>query len=203
MEEQSNKPITVTYPDSKTAQRVVDLVVRKRPVGWSRKSYSSYYNDEYAMWIKKELDALFENRQPRVFLYSAWKNCTPNTVYLRIHQAWHFLRDYLDPEGKYEKMARDVKISRERTVGIKLEYKDIASDMPQSEVFVPRTDTIKWKKQIDTYLEDDSIVKPLHIDKLLLSPEEVKKITEELSGLDSIQFSVSTREIKIIKINPV
>ena len=199
--EQSNKPITVTYPDSKTAQRVVDLVVRKRPVGWSRKSYSSYYNDEYAMWIKKELDALFENRQPRVFLYASWKNCSPNTVYLRIHQSWHFLRDYLDPEGKYEKMARDVKISRERTIGIKLEYKDIANDMPQSEVFVPRTDTVKWKKQIDTYLEDDSIVKPLHLDKLLLSPEEVEKVTEELSGLDSIQFSVSTREIKIIKVS--
>jgi hypothetical protein len=85
--------------------------------------------------------------------------------------------------------------------GVTLEYKESATDMPSGEVFVPRTDICKWKKQIDDYLNDDSITKPLHIERLILTPDEVKKVTDELSDLDTIQCVVKHNEIKIIKVN--
>jgi len=196
----NDKPITVTYPDGATAQRVVDLIVRKKPIGWGRRSYSSYYTEDYALWIKRELDAMAIDKKSRAFPYNLWKNSTPNTVYLRVNQSWHFLRDYLDPEGKYERMWHQIKVSRVRGFGVTLEYKESATEMPSGEVFVPRTDVCKWKKEIDDYLNDDSVTKPLHIEKLILTPDEVKKITDELSDLETIQFVVRHNEIKIIKV---
>jgi len=196
----NDKHITITYPDAVTAQRVVDLVVRKKPVGWGRRSYSSYYREEYALWIKGELDKMDADKKPRAFPYSLWKNSTPNTIYLRVNQAWHYLRDFLDPEGKYEKMFHQIKVCRKHGYGVTLEYKEIAGEMPVGEVFVPRSDERKWKKQIDDYLNDDSIIKPLHLERLVLTQEEVKKLIAELEGDSRIQFVVRHNEIKIIKV---
>jgi len=196
-----NNPIVISYPNQATAAKVVDILVRKKPAGWSRRSYSSYFREEYALWIKRELDAMDADKKARAFPYSQWKNSTPNTIYLRVNQAWHYLREYMDPEGKYEKMWHQVKISRVKGYGVTLEYKELASDMPMGEVFVPRKDVCKWKKSIDDYLNDDSRTNPLHITNLILTPDEVKRTTEELSDLSTIQFSVRHNEVKIIKVS--
>lgn len=196
----SNEKITITYPNQALAAQVVDILVRKKPVGWSRRSYSSYFREEYALWIKRELDIMDEDKKPRAFPYSQWKNSTPNTIYLRINQAWHYLMEYMDTDGKYKKLWHQIKISRVRHYGVTLEFKEIANDMPMGEVFVPRKDVCKWKRTIDDYLEDDSKIKPLHISNLILTPEEVKTVTAELSDLSTIQFSVRHNEIKIIKV---
>jgi hypothetical protein len=195
------KPITVTYPDGVTAQRVVDLVVRNKPIGWSRHSYSTYYREPYALWLKKELDKMMADKQPRAFPYNMWKNSTPNTIYLRINQAWHYLNDFLDPTGIYVKMWHETKVCRVRGYGVKIEYKETSIEMPEGEVFVPRTDVCKWKKRIDDYLNDDSVIEPLHIKNLILTPEEVKQQIDELSDLVTIHFVVKHNEIKIIKVN--
>lgn len=197
----NDKHITVTYTNATAAQRVVDLVVRKKPLGWGRRSYSSYYKEDYALWIKRELDAMDVDKKPRAFPYSSWKNSTPNTIYLRVNQAWHYLRDFMDSDGKYERMFHQIKVSRVRGYGVTMEYKESASEMPAGEIYVPKSEEKKWKKQIDDYLNDDSNVKPLHIDHLILSQEEVKKVTDELSDLSTIQFVVKHNEIKIIKVN--
>src|ERR1019366_10578257 len=106
----NEKHISVIYPDSTTAARVVDLVVRKKPLGWGRRSYSSYYREEYALWLKKQLDAMDVDKKSRAFPYSAWKNSRPDTIYLRVNHSFHYLIDFLDHEGKYERMFHQIKV---------------------------------------------------------------------------------------------
>ena len=198
----SDKPITISYPDATTETRVVELVTRKKPLGWGRRSYSSYYKEDYARWIMRELDAMDIDKKARAFPYAAWKNSTPNTIYLRVNQAWHYLRDFLDPVGKSERMFHQIKVSRIKGYGVTMEYKESASEMPAGEVYVPKSEEKKWKKQIDDYLNDDSVVKPLVIEHLILSSDEVQKVTDELSDLSTIQFVVKPNKITIIKVIP-
>lgn len=198
--EDKQKQVTITYPNAETASQVVNLLVRKKPVGWGRHSYSSYFREEYALWVKTILDAMCEDKKPRVLRYDQWKNSSPNTVYLRVNQSWHYLREYLDPDHKYEKLLTKIKVERVRGVGVTLAFVETAVDMPLGEVYVPKSDSKKWQKELDAYLNDDTITKPLHISNLILTPEEVAKLKTELEDLTTIQFSVNHREIKVIKL---
>lgn len=196
----TEQQITVTFPDKSTASKIVDMIVRKRPIGWSRKSYATYFDEDNAKWLASQLESMIVDRQPRVFRYSMWPNTSPNSVYLRINRAFMYLLEYLDPDGKYQKLRHDTKIERIKTVGVTITYRDHEPlENLKSEVFVPKSETKQWKKKIDMYIDDDSAIKPLHIDNLLLSNDEVELVKSELDGLENIQYSISNREIKIIK----
>ncbi len=189
----------VTFPDNTTAARVVDLVVRKRPIGWGRKSYSTYYRQEYAEQMKKELDSIIETKKGKLFPYDRFPSMSSQSLYLRINHSIHFVLDYLDPDGKYAKLWREIKTEKIKGRGVIIKYRDFITDELIGEEYVAKADKVKWKQKIDIYLESDE-VKPLHIDNLILSASEVEEVKRELDGVESIKFSVTCKEIKIIKV---
>jgi hypothetical protein len=193
------QPITVVFPSGKVASKIVDLVVRSKPEGWSRKSYATYYSESYALWLKADLDKLIERRNPIVYRYDLWK-MSRDALYLRINQAWRYLRDHLDLEDKrYDKLWHDTERERVRGVGITIRYKDL-QDGHAAEEFVAPSDTPKWRKKLDEYLEDESgSGKPLHIDNLLLTPEDIEQLKLELDGLSNVIYQITSREIKVIR----
>jgi len=83
--------------------------------------------------------------------------------------------------------------------GVILKFRDFVNDTLHGEDFVAREDRCKWKKQVDDYLTDDDKTDPLHIEHLLLTPEEIDQVKSELSDLGNVQFSVTSKEIKIVK----
>jgi len=195
----NDKPITITYPSGKLASQVVDLLVRKRPVGWSRKSYATYYRQEYALQLKKELDNMIETNKDKVFRVENQPRLSMNSIYLFVNQAFHFLMDNGPDAEKYRDLWKKVRVERIRGTAVCIRFRDFATDVLRGEDFVSRDDRMKWKKDIDNYLNDDSAVEPLHIEHLLLSPEDIQNVKSELEGLETIQFSVTSKEIKIIK----
>jgi hypothetical protein len=192
--------ITVSLPDGKTAAAIVNLVVgKKKPPGWSRKSYATYYKESYALWLKKDLDQMIADRQSVVYRYDKWPRVRPSALYQRIIQALMYVLDELDPDGTYKRLREQIRITRPNGVGVVLSFDEVLEGQPQGERFVGAAEKPRWYKKMFDYLEDMEIVEPFHIDKLMLTPEEVEQIKAELDGLSNIMFSVTSREIKIIK----
>ena len=200
MEQQSNKPITITLPDGKTAQRVVDLVVSgKKPPGYSRRSVASYYTEDYALWLKRDLDQMLSRNVSRVFLYKDWPELSPNSLYLRIMQGWEYLINELDPDGIYKKLWHRTKRNRVNQVGITLAFKGF-EDGKSGQDYSPQEDIPKWRKLLDEYLEsDEPNQKPFVRENLILMPDQVELLKQELSGLSNVIFSVDSGTIKVIK----
>lgn len=192
-------PITVTLRDGSVMQQVVDLVVKKRPIGWSRKSYATYYKLPYALWIQRDIDAMLVDRQPRVYRLDLWPRVRMNALYQRINQAVRFLieaENGLDPDGKYAKWRESVHIRREPGVGVVMEFDAVLEGAPKAEKFIGQTDKPKWKEKMDSWLDSDDI-KPFHQAGLMLTPEEIEQIKLELP--ENIMYSITSREIKLVR----
>jgi uncharacterized protein involved in tolerance to divalent cations len=191
------KPITVTFPDGATASKVVDLIVRKKPVGWSRKSFATYYNEGCAMQLKRELDLMIETKKSRLIVMSQ-KIKSTSTLYLYVNQAWRYLMDFHDSDGVYGAHRNNTIIRKIHGRGIAIWWKDDAESI-QGEEISEKKDQKKWKIKMDEYLDSDD-VKPFHLDHLILTAEEVEQIKEQLADLSNIMCSVTCKEIKICKI---
>jgi hypothetical protein len=201
-EQQSNndKSITVTLPDGKTAQRIVDMVVSgKKPPGYSRRSVASYYTEDYAMWMKRDLDVMLSRNVSRIFLYKDWPQLTPNSLYLRIMQGWAFLMDECDPSSIYKNLWHRTKRNRVNQVGITISFKTFEEGKSGHD-YSPQEDIPKWRKLLDEYLEsEESNQKPFVRENLILTPDQVELLKQELSGLSNVLFSVDSGTIKVIK----
>jgi hypothetical protein len=191
------KPITVIFPDKKTVERVIDLVVRKKPVGWGRKSTATYYNQDYARWAAKELQEIIDDGKPKVFRLSG--RYTMNTLYLLINQAWLYLREESDDKQKWIDLWERCKVARKKGVGVIIQLRETFTDLPHGSDFVDIKEAPKWKRELNDYLEGDEI-KPFHKSGLILSNEDVEQLKIELDGLDNIQYKIDNKEIKIIRL---
>lgn len=188
--------ITVTFPDKQTASRIVDLIVRKKPHGWGRRSYATYYRPEYGEWLRKELQPILDTGEPQVFRLTG--RYTMNSLYLLINQAFTYLREEVIDKDKWIELWEKVKVEKHKGVGVIISIKEPPKDLPTGENFVPKTETPKWRRELNDYLSGDEI-RPFHKDRLVLTNEEVNQIKIELDGLENIQFSINNKEIKIIK----
>lgn len=195
----NEKQVTITLPDGQVASKIVDFIVKKRPHGWSRRSYATYYKECYALWLKKDIDQMMVDRQPIVYRYDKWPNIKATGLYLRVTQAMMYLLEELDPNNVYHKFREQIRIKRKKGAGIVISFDDVLGDEPQAERFIGDEDKPTWYKKMFDYLEDVNEVKPLHIDGLLLSAEQIEALQTELEGLSNILFTISSREIKIIK----
>jgi len=128
------QPITVIFPDKKTVERVIDLVVRKKPVGWGRKSTATYYNQDYARWAAKELQEIIDDGKPKVFRLSG--RYTMNTLYLLINQAWLYLREESDDKQKWIDLWERCKVARKKGVGVIIQLRETFTDLPHGSDFV-------------------------------------------------------------------
>lgn len=191
------------FKDPRVAEAVVDLAVRKRPPGWSKRSNAPYYKEVYALQMKRVVDDMLDTRQDQVYFFKDFPRTSPTTLYLRIHQSIHYLIDYLDTEDKrYAKWNEMISITRERKTGIRLSFIE-GVRTAQMENFTPRaaipkSEIPKWKQSVEEYLES-SRTSPLHITGLMLTPDDIKHAKESLTGVAGILFRITSSEIKIIK----
>lgn len=195
-----SKPITITFPDGQTMARIVNVVApRTRPEGWSRRSYSPYYKERYGEWIRPVLDDMIANRTNKFLPYENFPNVTASSLYQRIHMAVRYLIDNSDPTGKYNKLWNEVKVDRKHIKGIAIKFDNVIDGSGKIEDLVPEDIKPKWKEDMDKYLDDPDDIKPFIRGNLLLKQDEINQIRLELDGLTNIMYSVTAREIKILK----
>lgn len=179
--------------------KVVDILVRTRPIGWSKRSRSPYYNKGFALWLKPTVDKMIEDRTAKVFRKETFPSISEHTLYLRVHQALLYLVEQLDtPEKIYEHFKSEIAIRKKQ--GVVIEFKDRVNAEGASEDFVAEVEVPKWKRKMDDWIESDS-PEPFVLTNLLLSEREQEQVRAELEGLTNIMSSVTTREIKLVRVS--
>lgn len=198
-EQMKDEQITITLPNGKTMSKVVNFIAKKRPHGWSRRSYASYYKEEYAMWLKTDIDAMIESRKSLIYRYDRY-NVSANSLYLRVNQALFYLLDEengMDKEGKYRKFRNSVKIRREPKVGIIFEFDAVLESTDAGELVDAKSHRPKWMEKMDRWLEDTEDDKPFIQEGLMLTPTEIEQIVLEMP--ENVLSDVTSRHVKIIK----
>lgn len=204
--EEIRRTIQSIFPSPDVASQVVDLVVNKRPKGWSRKSNAPYYKKVFATQIKHWIDRMIESGNSIVYRYKDF--CTDDTgmsessLYIMVNQSIRFLIDNMDENGKYERWYDSVRTTRKPGVGIIVNYLPGLSPLSQAqpEMAEPKETMPRWKQQMEEWLESDSTT-PFIQEGLILSPEEIEALEVQFSQLSNVQASIKSSCIKIIKIN--
>ena len=195
--EQNKQPTTIIFPDGQTVKKVVDLLTRTKPPGWSRRSYASYYKEEYALWLKKDLDDMIARRCDKVYRYANFPSVSKGSLYLRLNQATKFILDEMDKDLVYEKLFRQIKVKRE-VDGITLRFDSVIEGMDRAEDLVPASEKPKWLLKMSNWLEDETQLQPFKTG-LLLSPQEMENLEQELIGLENIIYNITSKDVTIIK----
>jgi len=204
-EETATNSIKDFFKNPQVSKAVVDMVVRNRPVGWSRRSNAPYYKEVYALGLKVQIDSMLSDRKDRIFRYDQFPQHSKETLYLRINQALRYLLDNLDDANKtYAKWNEMVAVTRERGLGIRISYRpEFRESGLGTFVSVPvesKSTVPLWKQRVDDYLEDGIAGdKPLHLTGLCLTSEQLVDLKTSLKGLSGVMSSVDAHEIKIIK----
>ena len=151
---------------------------------------------------------MIADRQPKVYRKDLWPNVSITSLYLRVNQAIRYLTDPengMDPADRYKIWLEDVKIGYiprrgYPKIGVSMSFDEVLEGAePRAETYIGEADMPIWKIKMDDWLEDNEQQEPFHVSNLLLTPQQQEQIRLELGGLENIAFSVSSREIKIIK----
>lgn len=181
---------------------VLNNVLKKRPTSWGKRSNAPYYAEHYAVELQGHVDRMIEDKQDLVFVYKEYPSIKPSTLYLRVNQSFLFLRENMDENFKYTNLNNQIHILREKEC-IRFTYKEQYREgmgALKAHSVAPASKAFVWKEKVDTFLEQSTVTK-LHIDKLLLSPEQISDLNASLAGVQGIIFNIDAHSIKIIKVN--
>jgi hypothetical protein len=176
-----------------------------KPAGWARRSQAPYYKDFYGKQLQKDADAMLENRQDLVYRYDLWCNTSTgmskNTLYNRVNQSIRYLLEHLDPEKKYSDwhaMTRVERVEYGVRVSFVPEYREGSHSNFGGELTTTREAIPKHLQEIDYWLEGD-MDKPLIIENINLTAEQLNEVKTKLAQLDGIGKVLRYNSIKLIK----
>ncbi len=205
-EETPQDAVRQFFKNPEVATRVINMVVSNKPAGWSPRSTAPYYKEEHALILKEAADNMLATRDDCTYFYTDFPRMSAHTVYLMVNQSLRFLLDKLDDEAHtYSKWAAMVNITRERNVGVLISFDEhhrhANTDYVKPKPVKSKDKAPIWREELDSYLDDDRMTKPLHIDGLCLTPDEIKVLRDSLLQVEGIIHEVTSQFIKIIKIN--
>lgn len=183
---------------------IVDVVVRDKPLGWSRRSIAPYYKLEYGLQMKSVIDAMMIDKQDVLYSYSEFEEkygINKDTLYQRINQSIRYLVEQLDDINHiYRSFLETVKIGRERGIGVSIrivgrDNTDNGFTSPRK--IVPVEEVPKWRTQLEEFLNSNE--PQLHIPNLALTPEEIAQLQQQLYPLTHIMSVVTAFDIKCIR----
>jgi len=197
-EQQQPKPITITFPDGQTMSKIVNTIVRQRPEGWSRKAYAGYYKEQYGEWMKNVLDDMHDRQVSKLLPYANFPDLKRNSLYLLINQSMLYVLENMETSDmKYKRLTDRIKIDRTDPRGIQLMLQEAMTG--KAEDVVPKVEKPKWKEKMEKWLDDNDDPMPFVQSNLLLTPQERDQLILEVSGLSNVMYSITCREIKLIK----
>lgn len=191
------------FKDPAQQRLVVDALLVKRPVGYSRRSNLPYYNETFGAHLKETADVMISTRCDQCFFFKDFPNVKPVTLYLRIWQSIKYLVERMDNENRtYLTWQSQIDISRKPHTGILLAWKEPFRDaVPcpfKPRPVIPKSAVPTWKKDIEDFLADGSKSK-FFIDGLALTPEQMKELKDSFALVQGLLVVVRSNEVKLIK----
>jgi hypothetical protein len=190
--------------DPEIKASAVDAITEKKPKSFAPRSVAPYYKERFAKQIRDVLDAMVLDREPRMFHYESFPSHSPDSLYLRINQSFRYLYEHMDTEDKkYFKLKEEINVSRVRGKGVLLAFDDSWNGDTFTPVKVlPPDKSILWKDKMEKWIETSEVGENFVQEGLTLSPEEVLDYKRSFAGIDNIWASISSKAIKLVKVNP-
>ena|SRR2546425_920100 len=94
-----------------------------RRTNWSPSTNGPYYREGYAKELKTYLDQM--QRPKDCVIPDEFRLGRRRSTRVKVNQAWLFLIDHLDPDGKYRQMRLEIRI-RLTLAGVDLQWKSQA-----------------------------------------------------------------------------
>ena len=209
MNEDKDKPISVTFPSGRIANKIINLVVHNKPLGVSRRSQYPYYKEQYAKWIKADIDKMIaekEHNLPLVYDYKIFctsdTNISEITLYARITQAARFLVEQMDDqESTYHKWYESVEISKNRKLGgVAIIWKSefAAGTNLRPRLSEPQQELPRWRKELNEWLEGEQD-EPFKRENLLLGKDVIAALMAEFEGVAGLFISLTPSSITFVK----
>ena len=186
--------------DNPLVAQIVNAVVKTRPLGWSRRSRASYYNEKNGKWLLRDIDAMIKDRKARIYRYSNFPGLSQISLYLKLNQSFRYILDNLDPDGLYKQFEESIRITRQANTGVIIRFESAGeADSLEAEVMDSIKSRPKWMDKMDEWLEGEE-TKPFIKEGLRLTDEEVTQIKLELSGITSVMAAVDNASVKIRRV---
>lgn len=205
----NNETIKRIFQNSDTSSKVIDIVVRKSPFGWGRRSVAPYFTEKHGLEMKQVLLGMISSNEDQIFEYEYFKkrfNLGKQSLYLRINQSMRYVCEFLDDESHtLSRFCSMITIHKEQA-GVVLRMKpECRGESPMD--FKPKAVISKealpvWRETLDEYLAEAKVGdKPLFIDKLVLTTDEIREVKVSLSSLKGVMSNVNSYSIKVVIVN--
>ena len=206
MSDKKEEPIHITFPSGRVANKIINMVVHNKPVGVSRRSCYPYYKEQYAKWVKSDIDRMIETKQELVYDYSLFcteeTNISPITLYVRISQGVRYLVDNMDDENAtYYKWYDAVEISKNPKLGgVSITWKPefLEGSLLRPRLAEPVVDIPRWKRELDEWMEGDQD-KPFKRENLMLNSDVIAELHDEYDGVIGLFLSITNNSITAVK----
>lgn len=106
--------------------------VQSRPPGRPKEKIDShrnypYYKKSYAERIAPVLDAMMVDGEDRMFRFSKYPSVKAMTLKNLVDQAWLYLRENADPDGRYQAL-RNRTIVRKEDAGVSIRFRGLTEE---------------------------------------------------------------------------
>lgn len=171
-----------------------------KPPGFAATTTAAYYKEKYALVVKNLLDKHFvpqtEDHRENLFYHrDHLKGIQPRSLAILFNQAWQYLDDHLDPEGKYALLRAMIEVQKLPN-GVKLAWKETAvSDAILNALEVPiKIDPSKdhkrnsWRLRFEHFIDTAVDDQKFEEGSLALKPHDQEYIRDTLVQLNEFHL---------------
>lgn len=204
-----NEQLKTVLKDPTMQAKAVDMLVRKRPMGWGRRSIAPYFKECFGMEAKAVLDEMMKSRQDQVYDYHTFKTkfgINENTLYLRVNQSIMYVCEMMDdPQRTYGRFCEMFTVKRKRGIGVVLEFRPECREGAVSDFkpkpIDPQEEVPKWKQRMHKFLEEGDVGDTFLQERLVLTRDEIKALEDSLK-VPGVMCNITSYSVKILKVQP-
>ena len=152
--------------------------------------YKAYYREYYAKQLMPILDEIAKTGKP-YFIPSS--DLSISTIRQRLFQGFAYIKDHLDPEGRYRLLLDKFEIATVRNRGVVIRPKNIPGIL---DGYI----TEDWKPELLKYIDSARLNQKFERLGLNLTPGDIEWIHKQLEPVGHLFiYDVTRRHIKIIR----
>lgn len=176
-----------------------------REIILQRRAHQFYYNKDEAEKLRKYLDAMIASNCASPIHFPPTPRHSIRTLYLRIYQAWQWLRDQDENKQVYRDLYDKCAITQDRVRGVRIVPKQTSTG--ELNGFIAEdsesTDSLARIQIGITEALETPQTEPVAIiyekSNLTLDDDQVAAIKDTLAGLEGITLMIDKTSIKIMR----
>lgn len=175
---------------------------KENPRDYSPNTVSAYYQQTYAEEVKVILDSMNPGKDKLIRCGVLGVKYT--TVRAKVYQAWQYLTDHMDPDGKYKELRDRISLvpwpSHGTKEGVVIHWGNSRTKKSApltSEDILPLDEIYSWKDKLDRFMENAVEREVIELTDLGLSEEEFIALKQSIEMTDDFVWAPKNTKNKI------